>query len=158
MPADQAERYGESAFFRGLIELFSLRGAYDWLVARGKYTQLLEEEPAPFPFDCTILALHHVAAWAASHGIDRIPMLRELVTVYAINTRRRLDGQSVTMPLTAPFASAPTRITDVTPDHHIPLIPLHNTLFNEPHCSYDSAPSEDVTMSSEPSVPKMTNP
>ena len=70
MPAGQAEWFGESAFFRGLIELFSLHNAYDWFVAQGEYMQLLEDPPAPFPFNCTDLALHHVAAWAASHGID----------------------------------------------------------------------------------------
>ncbi|PIL32253.1 hypothetical protein GSI_05498 [Ganoderma sinense ZZ0214-1] len=158
VPAGHSERFGESAFFRGLIELFSLRGAYDWLVARGEYTQLLEDPPTPFPFDCTDLALHHVAAWAASHGVDQVPMLRELVTVYAVNTRRRLEGQADSTPITAPFTTAPSRTADVTLDHHTSLIPLHNTLFNGPHCSYGSeASTEDVTMASETTAPETTD-
>ncbi|KAM5539207.1 hypothetical protein V8D89_007080 [Ganoderma adspersum] len=118
---------------------------------------LLEDPLAPFLFDCTDLVLHHVTAWATSHGIDQVLMLRELVTVYAINTRRRLEGQSDSILITTVFRFAPAHTTDVTPDHHTSLILLHNTLFNGLHCSYDSAPADDVTMASETTVPETTD-
>ena len=84
-------------------------------------------------------------------------MLRKLMMVYTINTHCWIEQQPDSTPITTPFQFAPARTTNVTPDHHILLIPPHNTLFNEPPCSYNSAPSEDVNMTSKPPVSKTTN-
>ena len=167
IPATFTEKYAESAFFRGVTELFSLRELYPWIFKHGKYNELLVEEPSPYPYDCTNLGLHHVVTWVHCCGIGNHSSLRDAIHTYAFNTRHRLEGRHSGV-LPSSFTTFPMRTADILKPVNIPLITSADTLFNLPKASYGTtdapcgtavpttmvkmvpAPTEDVTMSPVP--------
>ncbi|KAI1788254.1 hypothetical protein LXA43DRAFT_1097483 [Ganoderma leucocontextum] len=170
VPDGQVERFAESAFLRGFIEVFSLPNIYPWVMEHGHYDQLLVDEPSPYPYDCTNLGIHHIVTWARSCGIDEDKDLRGWVHTYAINTRHRLEGRDRRAP-SATFLALPSWTRDIVKDRYIRLIPSYDTLFDAPHCSYadvdalsrspsgsnssattTTPPPEDVDMASNPTA------
>ncbi|KAI1782378.1 hypothetical protein LXA43DRAFT_1104160 [Ganoderma leucocontextum] len=151
VPANQPERYSESAFFRGLVELFSLYDVYDWLVKHGEYDQLLVEDPAPYPFDCEDLGLHHVAAWVCSHNIAAHPPLKSWVANYAANVRHLLEGRTGSDRL-RPFKTMPTRSSDIAQDRHIALVPSYRSLFQAARTQYDTTMADADSTTSGPKI------
>ncbi|KAI1788253.1 hypothetical protein LXA43DRAFT_1097482 [Ganoderma leucocontextum] len=130
VPAGEIEQFAESAFFRGVIEVFSIPAIYPWVLEHGHYDQLLIDEPSPYPYDCT-----HLGERASE--LDQEKELRNWVHAYAVNTRHRLEGRDSSAP-TASFSSRPSLASDIIKDAHIPLISSHESLFDTPQCSYDN--------------------
>nr|VWO98143.1 Uncharacterized protein [Ganoderma boninense] len=157
VPEGRDERFAESAFFRGIIEAFSIPAVYPWVTEQGHYNQLLINDPAPFPYDCTSLSIPHIIAWAQGCGIDQEADLRTFVHAYAINTRYRLEGRRPpASPETEPFQSYPSRASDVIQDAYIPLIPSVETVLTLPRRTYEdqepaNGPAATTSVASDPS-------
>ncbi|KAI9069510.1 hypothetical protein FKP32DRAFT_1671316 [Trametes sanguinea] len=56
---------------RAMTQLFSVTGAYNWIVERGGYETEHVDYPATYPYDTPGLSAIHMAAWLAEHGIGR---------------------------------------------------------------------------------------
>ena len=144
VPSNHPEKYSESAFFRGIIELFSLRELYTWIFEHGNYDELLVEEPSPYPYDCTALGLHHIVAWAHCCGIGHHSSLRDWIHTYAFNTRHRLEGRhSGALPQS--FTTFPALTRDLIKTEHIPLITPADAIFNIAKASYTAADAPSGT-------------
>ncbi|KAI9063737.1 hypothetical protein FKP32DRAFT_1603398 [Trametes sanguinea] len=56
---------------RAMIQLFSVPGAYTWIVEQGGYETEHVDYPSTYPYDTPDLGAIHMAAWLAEHGIGR---------------------------------------------------------------------------------------
>lgn len=138
VPSGREELYGESAFFRALIELFSLPDVFDWIVKHGDYHLILVDDPAPYPFDCSDLGLHHVAAWACRCGVTSTPALPSWIAAYAHHTRNLLEGRPDGKLAGASFDSAPALSSYIIQDRHVRFIPPYDAQIHRSRVEYDS--------------------
>ncbi|RDX40138.1 hypothetical protein OH76DRAFT_1423885, partial [Lentinus brumalis] len=141
IPDGEEERFGESAFFRGLIELLSIEGALAWIVSVGEYHRLLLEEPAPYPYDCRELRYDHIAAWVTSHAHSSFGDLHPVLYTYARNTRARLEGLPIGV---TTFRTIPRNLGDIQHESYANRIPRDDRVLDLPEKSY--AVEHDVEM------------
>ncbi|RDX41269.1 hypothetical protein OH76DRAFT_1423217 [Lentinus brumalis] len=146
IPDGEVERFGESAFFRGLIELLSIDGALAWIVSVGGYHRLLLEEPAPYPHDCRELRYDHIAAWVTSHAHLSFGEIHPVLYTYARNTRVRLEGLPVGV---TSFRTIPRNLDDIKHESYASRIPRDDLVLAIPEKDY--AAVHDVEMD-EPQV------
>ncbi|RDX44548.1 hypothetical protein OH76DRAFT_1486989 [Lentinus brumalis] len=135
IPDGEVERFGESAFFRGLIELLSVDGAASWIATAGNYHILLLEEPAPFPYDCRDLCYHHIAAWITSHAATSFGDLAPALHAYAWTTRARLAGLPID---TTTFPDVPRAAYDICHASYKSRIPDYRYALSLPVKDYAS--------------------
>ncbi|RDX39828.1 hypothetical protein OH76DRAFT_1424072 [Lentinus brumalis] len=141
IPDGEEERFGESAFFRGAIELLSIEPALAWISSVGQYHHMLLEEPVPYPHDCRELRYDHIAAWISSHAATSLGDLHSALHAYARNTRARLEGLPIGV---TTFRTIPRSIADIRHESYAARIPRDDMVLALPVKSYAAVP--DVVM------------
>ncbi|TFK80234.1 hypothetical protein K466DRAFT_605503 [Polyporus arcularius HHB13444] len=141
IPDGEEERFGESAFFHGAIELLSIEPVLVWISSVGQYHHMLLEEPVPYPHDCRKLHYDHIATWISSHAAMLLGDLHSALHAYARNTRARLEGLPIGVTM---FRTIPGSIANIRHESYAARILRDDLVLALPAKSYPAVP--DVVM------------